>query len=118
MNILIRPVTPGLPPAWPSANRCWPLFAVVLRGGYLLAVSETAPELGLELQPLKAVVGEPPLFSEAQLLFYRRAAAYYQTPLGEALFALLPGGLQPRPVTRLSLGRRLYPAPARAARGR
>ncbi|MBN2333276.1 MAG: primosomal protein N' [Deltaproteobacteria bacterium] len=62
--------------------------------GYLISLRDQplANQQG-NLLPLTAVVDQQPLFSPAQLAFYRRAAAYYQTPFGVALHALLPGGL-------------------------
>ncbi len=77
-----------------------------LTSGYLLAWSEQCPPLreGVTLQKLAAVVDEEPLFNQEHLAFYERAARYYQTPLGETLHALLPGGLQYRQRCLLSLG--------------
>ena len=50
------------------------------------------------------MVDEDPLFNVDHLAFYERSALYYQTPLGEALHALLPGGLQYRQRRLLRLG--------------
>jgi len=67
-------------------------------GGWLVGIEEHPPQLkeGVEILELTAVVDDEPLFSETDLRFYERAAAYYQTPLGEALHILLPGGLDYR----------------------
>jgi hypothetical protein len=69
---------------------------------------------GVKLLKLRAVVDDKPLFNPRQLKFYQRAADYYQVPLGEALFALLPGGLQYRQFKVISLNRsEATPATAR-----
>jgi len=81
-------------------------FRKRLTSGYLLGWSSVCPPLREEvtLLPLEAVIDEKPLFGRFHLDFYRRAAEYYQTPLGEALFALLPGGLQYRSRRVVGLG--------------
>ncbi|MBN2704970.1 MAG: DEAD/DEAH box helicase family protein, partial [Deltaproteobacteria bacterium] len=81
-------------------------FRKRLTSGYLLGWSSVCPPLreGVTLLPLGAIVDETPLFGRFHLDFYRRAAEYYQTPLGEALFALLPGGLQYRSRWVVGLG--------------
>ncbi|MBN2231528.1 MAG: primosomal protein N' [Deltaproteobacteria bacterium] len=63
--------------------------------GFVVAVN-SAPPPGIaaaNLQEVVDVLDPEPLFGAADLDFYRRAAAYYQTPLGVALQQLLPGGL-------------------------
>jgi len=87
-----------------------------LQSGYLVAVSQDPPVLkkDVKLLKLRAVVDDKPLFNPQQLKFYQRAADYYQVPLGEALFALLPGGLQYRQLKVVSLNRsEATPATAR-----
>ncbi|MBW1646103.1 MAG: hypothetical protein JRJ56_07240, partial [Deltaproteobacteria bacterium] len=66
--------------------------------GFLVGLSRRRPAAAGErqLEVVDDVVDEQPLFSAADLQFYRRAAAYYQTPLGVALHAILPGGLKYR----------------------
>ncbi len=75
------------------------------QNGYIVALSDTAPDLSPEivLQKLTAIIDSEPLFNATQLKFYQRAANYYQVPLGEALFSLLPGGLQYRQLRVISL---------------
>ena len=77
-----------------------------LTSGYLVAWGDQCPPLkeGVTLQTLAAVVDEEPLFNQDHLAFYERAAHYYQTPLGETLHTLLPGGLQYRQRRLLRLG--------------
>lgn len=66
--------------------------------GYLLGWRhELAPaERKRRILPLGDIVDDEPLFTPADLEFYRRAAQYYHTPLGVALHAMLPGGLSYR----------------------
>ncbi len=75
------------------------------QSGYIVALDQTAPDLKPEivLQKLIAIVDSEPLFNPTQLTFYRRSANYYQTPLGEALFSLLPGGREYRQLKVISL---------------
>lgn len=63
--------------------------------GYLLGWRQelAAGEKERRLLPLMDIVDDRPLFSPAELAFYRRAATYYHTSLGVALHAMLPGGL-------------------------
>ncbi|MEA3333845.1 MAG: primosomal protein N' [Pseudomonadota bacterium] len=79
-----------------------------LTSGYLVAWSDQCPPLreGVTLQTLAAVVDVEPLFNRDHLAFYERAAHYYQTPFGEALYALLPSGLQYRQRRLLRLGKK------------
>ncbi|MEA3348452.1 MAG: primosomal protein N', partial [Pseudomonadota bacterium] len=69
-----------------------------LTSGYLVSWGDQCPSLkeDVTLQNLAAVVDEEPLFNQDHLDFYERAAHYYQTPFGEALYSLLPSGLQYR----------------------
>ena len=78
-----------------------------IQSGYLVAISEKPPALkkNIVLQKLTAVIDSEPLFNPEQLKFYQRSANYYQVPLGEALFSLLPGGLQYRQLKVISLNR-------------
>ncbi|HIE06805.1 MAG TPA: hypothetical protein EYP64_02030, partial [Desulfarculaceae bacterium] len=78
-----------------------------IQSGYLVAVSEKLPTLkkDIVIQKLRAVIDSEPLFNQEQLKFYQRSANYYQVPLGEALFSLLPGGLQYRQLKVISLNR-------------
>ncbi len=80
-----------------------------VQSGYLVALTTELPELkkDIVLQKLTAVIDSEPLFNPEQLKFYLRAADYYQAAPGEALFALLPGGLQYRQVKVISLNREL-----------
>ncbi len=75
------------------------------QNGYIVALEKKPPDLSPEiiLQKLTTVVDAEPLFNTTQLKFYQRSANYYQTPLGEALFSLLPGGLQFRQLRVISL---------------
>ncbi len=70
---------------------------VPLRGRLTLGFALGPPEEGdpAGLRATADVLDEPgcPAFAPAQLGFFRRAAAYYQTPLGQALAWALPAGL-------------------------
>lgn len=83
------------------------------QNGYIVALEKKPPNLSpdIVLQKLTTVVDAEPLFDETQLEFYQRSANYYQTPLGEALFSLLPGGLQFRQLRVISLNSE-FTAPA------
>ncbi len=87
-----------------------------LTSGYLVAITQEAPNLknGVILQKLKAVVDTAPLFNPEQLKFYQRSAHYYQVPLGEALFSLLPSGLQYRQLRVISLNENASPPVTRS----
>jgi primosomal protein N' (replication factor Y) len=91
-------VEAGIKPCPAIGKRVLARFRGRPTGGYLVGLEKEAPELGreVEIQPLLGVVDEEPLFGPDDLRFYERAAAYYQTPLGEALHSLLPGGLDYR----------------------
>lgn len=90
-------------------------FRKRLSSGYLVAWGDERPVFkdGVSLEKLAAVVDEDPLFSQDHLDFYQRAAHYYQIPLGEALHALLPGGLQYRQRRILRLGEKALAADAK-----
>ncbi len=90
-------------------------FRKRIQSGYLVTLTTEPPELKKDiiLQKLTAVIDGEPLFNPEQLEFYLRAANYYQTPLGEALFALLPGGLHYRQLKVISLNRELTEAAAK-----
>ena len=90
-------------------------FRKRLTSGYLVAWGDQCPPLkeGVTLQALAAVVDEDPLFNQDHLAFYQRAARYYQTPLGEALHGLLPGGLQYRQRRLLRLGEKALASDAK-----
>jgi len=66
--------------------------------GYLIGWRHklTREEKKLRMLPLADIVDDRPLFSPAELEFYRRAAYYYHTPFGVALHGMLPGGLNYR----------------------
>jgi len=83
------------------------------QNGYIVALEKKPPDLSPEiiLQKLTTVVDAEPLFNSTQLKFYQRSANYYQVPLGEALFSLLPSGLQYRQLRVISLNNN-FAAPA------
>ncbi len=89
-------------PELQSRARVGKRVLVAFRGrpasGFLVGLSHRRPAAAGErpLAAVTAVVDDEPLFGAADLKFYRRAAAYYQTPLGPALHAILPGGLRYR----------------------
>ncbi|CAO0824870.1 Primosomal protein N' [Desulfarculales bacterium] len=84
---------PDLAPLIVSLTR----LAVPLQGRRALGFALTAPAFGptAGLKPLIDVLDEPgcPAWPPGLLKFFSRAAAYYQTPLGQALAWALPAGL-------------------------
>ena len=63
--------------------------------GYLLGGEPDAPEPGVELRPVEAVVSAPMLTADL-LALAEEIAAYYRAPLGTTLAAMLPPGLESR----------------------
>jgi len=59
--------------------------------GYLLAEADTPAEG--ELKEVLQVLDEEPLFTPAELEFYRWIASYYLHPLGEVIKMALPAGI-------------------------
>ena len=58
--------------------------------GYVLEVS---PGESVGLKSIVEILGEEPLFPPAMVEFFRRAADYYQFPIGEVIRTALPAGL-------------------------
>jgi primosomal protein N' (replication factor Y) len=95
---LWRPLSYRVAPELAPLIRPLTRLLVPLRGKPRLAFALGAPaEGGVEgLKPVSDVLdeaGEPQLIPSELMGFFTRAAAYYQTPLGQALAWSLPGGL-------------------------
>lgn len=58
---------------------------------YLLGFGESAP--GQQLKEVLELLDKQPLWTEAELTFFRWVAAYYLHPLGEVLKTALPSGI-------------------------
>jgi len=58
---------------------------------YVLGFGEPAP--GQQLKEVLELLDEQPLWTEAELTFFRWVAAYYLHPLGEVLKTALPSGI-------------------------
>ena len=58
--------------------------------GYVLGAAATSGE---ELKEIVAILDPEPLFTPAELEFFRWAAGYYVHPLGEVIKAALPAGI-------------------------
>ncbi len=80
-----RPLAPGVRVRVPFGRR-------VLTGIVIEGPGEPAPDVAL--RPILEVVDREPLLSDEELRLLRFAADYYHHPLGEVLFAALPGGLK------------------------
>ena len=80
-----HPLAPGVRVRVPLGRR-------VLTGIVIEAPTEALP--GITLRPILAVIDREPLLSSEQLRLLRFAADYYHHPLGEVLFAALPGALK------------------------
>ncbi|MHB1753451.1 MAG: primosomal protein N' [Acidiferrobacter sp.] len=80
-----HPLAPGVRVRVPLGRR-------VLTGIVIEVPTEALP--GITLRPILAVIDREPLLSSEQLRLLRFAADYYHHPLGEVLFAALPGALK------------------------
>jgi len=96
---------PGLQNRASVGKRVLAPFRNRTQNGYIVALAKNPPDLNPEIVLLRltTVIDSEPLFNSDQLKFYQRSANYYQVPLGEALFSLLPGGLQYRQLRVISL---------------
>jgi primosomal protein N' (replication factor Y) len=61
--------------------------------GFLLGLEEKEPDDAAGLKPIYEVLDEDPLFDEAMVAFFERAADYYCYPIGEVIRTALPAGL-------------------------
>ncbi len=61
--------------------------------GFLLGLEEKETEEAAGLKPVFEVLDEEPLFDEAMVPFFERAADYYCYPIGEVIRTALPAGL-------------------------
>lgn len=73
--------------------------------GYVLEVLQGEAD---GLKPVIEVLGEEPLFPPAMVDFFRRAADYYQFPLGEVIRTALPAGLSGGSDAVKALAERVY----------
>ncbi len=73
--------------------------------GYILEVSQGEPA---GLKPVIEVLGGEPIFPPAMVGFFRRAADYYQFPLGEVIRTALPAGLSGGSDSVKALAERVY----------
>jgi len=79
--------------------------------GYVL---EVGPGELDALKPVHEVLGSEPLFPPAMEKFYRRAADYYQYPIGEVIRTALPAGLSGGGNEVKALAERIYRSSAAA----
>ncbi|MFD2111161.1 primosomal protein N' [Thiorhodococcus fuscus] len=93
-----------LPPSDPTARptpgqRLLVPFGRSLRVGILVEIVDATQEDPARLKPIEKALDAGPLFGEKDLALIQWAAAYYQQPLGTALFTALPARLrQPSPI--------------------
>ena len=58
--------------------------------GVVLAIGERAPEPGVTIKPLRAVIENAPVLSREMLDFAQELAAYYLAPIGEVMRLAVP----------------------------
>jgi len=74
-------------------------FGRSLRVGILVEIADATQEDPARLKPIEKALDAEPIFGEKDLTLIQWAAAYYQQPLGTALFTALPARLrQPSPI--------------------
>ncbi|WP_132976748.1 primosomal protein N' [Thiobaca trueperi] len=94
-----------LPPAIPSDQALVPGLRLLVpfgrarRVGILLALAARTEQDPTRLKRIESILDARPLLSPVDLRLIEWAAAYYQQPIGEALFTALPARLrQPSPL--------------------